>query len=142
MPGYAGGTAAADLTRFRRMIAESGTATYSDSALITIIASYPLPDQAGEWPYLTSGSANTEWVATYDLANAAAEVWDNKVGAIADNFAFTADGATFHKEQQVDHYAKQARKWKARRVPGSFEAVVWPQGTADTLWIGNLAEED
>lgn len=142
MPGYVGGTATEDITRLRLWIAESGTATYTDSSLRSIVANYPLPDSAGQWPYLTSGSANTSWVATYDLASAAAEIWDNKGAAIADNFAFTADGATFHKEQQVEHYAKQARKWKSRRAVGSHEMVVWPRGRTDLLWIGNLAEED
>lgn len=138
MPGYSGGTAAADIVRFRRMIAESGTATYSDSALLTIIAGYPLPDAGGEWPYLTSGSVNTAWTGTYDLAAAAAEVWENKGGAVSDNFDFTADGATYHKEQQYKHRMQQARYYRARRAPGSYTAVVYPTESADQEWIANM----
>lgn len=142
MPGYSGGTAAADIARLRMMVAESGTVTYSDSSLRTIVANYPLPDSAGEWPYLTSGSVNTDWVGTFDLASAASEIWGNKAAAIASNFDFTADGATYHKSQQYEQYAKNERRWRSRRAPGNHTAVVWPAEPATQVWIGNLAEQD
>jgi hypothetical protein len=142
MPGYSGGTAAADIARFRRMIAESGTATYTDSMLVTTISSYPLPDAGGNWPYLTSGSANTAWTPTYDLAHAAADIWEEKAAPLAGNFDFTADGATFHKRQVYENYVKEARRWRSRRAPGSHTATVYPRLPDDELWIGNLAEDD
>jgi hypothetical protein len=137
MPGYSGGTAAADIARLRLFVAESGTVTYTDSSLRAIVANYPLPDSAGEWPYLTSGSVNTAWTGTFDLAAAAAEIWDNKGAAIAAQFDFTADGATYHKSQQVTQYEKNARKWRSRRAPGSYTAVVYPTESADLAWIAN-----
>lgn len=143
MAAYTGGTTAADLARLRRMAAESGTATYSDDTLGSVIARYPLPDAAGEFPLLASGSANPDWVATYDLAAAAADVWEEKAMGQSDNFAFTADGATFHKEQQYDHYRRNAARWRSLRVGGDYAAVVWPKPRAtDTIWIGNLPESD
>lgn len=142
MPGYAGGTADADVFQFRAMIAEMGEATYSDSVLIDTIARYPLPDAAGNWPFLTSGSANTAWTGTYDLAAAAADVWSEKAASKAGNFDFTADGATYHKSQQYEQYSKEARKWRARRAPGNYTAVVYPTIPSTELWIGNLAEQE
>lgn len=142
MPSYAGGTAAADIARLRRMVAESGTATYSDALLGSVIVRYPLPDAAGEWPYLTNGSVNTDWVSTYDLANAAADVWEEKAATLANNFDFTADGATFHKEQQARNYERQARKWRSRRTPGNHTMLVYPTQFVDQPWIANLAEQD
>lgn len=142
MPVYAGGTTDADLYRFRRMIAESDEATYTDEDLIEVLANYPLADAAGNWPYLTSGSVNTGWVGTYDLASAAADIWDEKATLKAGNFDFTADGATFHKKQVYDNYAAQARKWRSRRAPGNHTALVYPTIPSTELWIGNLAEED
>lgn len=142
MSGYAGGTAAADIERFRRMVAEPGTATYSDSALITTISHYPLPDVAGEWPLLTSGSANTDWIATYDLAAAAADVWSEKRTAFVGNFDFTADGATFNKSQVYEQYSKEERKWRSRRSLGTHTMVPYPAPTLSDVWIGNLAEPD
>lgn len=142
MSGYAGGTAAADLARLRRMVAEPGVATYADDLLVTTISRYPLADVAGEWPLLTSGSANPDWVATYDLAAAAGDVWEEKAASLAGSFDFTADGATFHKSQTVEQYERQARKWRSRRQPGNHEALAYPMPTLRDTWIGNLAEDD
>lgn len=142
MPGYSGGTAAADIARLRLFVAESGTATWTDSALGSVIARYPLPDITGEWPYLTSGSANTDWTGTYDLAAAASEVWETKSATVAGQFDFTADGATFHKSQVVEQYERQARKWNSRRAPGNHTMLVYPTQPVEQLWIANLAEQD
>lgn len=124
------------------MIAESGTATYSDDLLGSVIIRYPLADAAGEWPLLTSGSANTDWVATYDLANAAADVWSEKATNLVDNFDFTADGATFNKEQQLRNYERQVRQWRSRRAPGTHELRQYPAPRVLDEWIGNLPEDD
>jgi len=138
MPGYAGGTASGDLERFRRMVAEPGTATYSDSALVTTISRYPLPDVSGEWPLLTSGSANTDWTATYDLANAAADVWSEKAVAFVGYFNFTADGATFNKKEVLENYERQARKWRSRRSAGSHTVYASPVSALGEVWIANI----
>jgi len=120
------------------MIAESGTATYSDSALVTTISRYPLPDITGEWPYLTSGSANTDWTGTYDLANAAADVWEEKAAGVTGYFDFTADGATFNKSQVPDQYMKEARKWRSRRAIGSHTVHSFPAPTLSDVWVFNI----
>lgn len=142
MSGYAGGTAAADIARLRRMVNEPGTATYTDALLVAVLVAYPLPDVAGEWPLLTSGSANTSWVGTYDLAAAAADVWEEKATAFVGNFNFTADGATFNKVQVTQNYERQARKWRSRRALGTHTLAAYPAPTVRDLWIANLAERD
>lgn len=142
MPGYAGGTAIADIVRLRRMIAEPDETTYTDSDLAEVVSRYPLPDAAGAWPTLTSGSANTAWVGTYDLAHAAADVWEEKAGTVVGSFDFTADGATFRKSQVVEQYERQARKWRSRRSLGTHTMVMYPNITQEQVWIGNLAEDD
>lgn len=124
------------------MIAEPGTATYTDSLLVTAISSYPLPDVAGQWPLLTSGSANTTWSATYDLAAAAADIWAEKAVAFVGNYSFTADGASFQKQQQYENYCKQERRWASRRSMGGHELQQYPRLTLQEVWIGNLAEQD
>lgn len=142
MSGYAGGTANSDILRLRRMVAEPGTATYTDGLLAAVIARYPLPDSAGEWPYLTSGSVNPAWTPTFDLAAACADIWSEKAAAIAGAFDFTADGATFHKAQAVEQYERQARIWRSRRAKGNSEMVVYPRASEMFPWIVNLAEDD
>lgn len=142
MSGYSGGTAAADIARLRRMVAEPGTAAYTDSLLVTIISGYPLPDVANEWPLIAGGSANPEWTPTYDLAAAAAAVWDEKAASLAGQFDFTADGATFHKAQAVEQYERQARSWRSRRAVGSHMAYRYPKPTLTREAICNLPEDD
>jgi hypothetical protein len=124
------------------MVAESGTVTYSDTLLESVIARYPLPDIAGEWPTLPSGSVNTDWVATYDLAHAAADVWDEKANTVADYFDFQADGARFDKSQVFDHYAKQARIWRSRRAIGTHTLVQYPPIKRFEDVLVNAAEDD
>lgn len=138
MSGYQGGTAAADIARLRRMVAEPGTATYTDALLISAITSYPLPDVTGAWPLLTSGSANTDWTGTYDLANAAADIWEEKATAFVANFDFTADGATFHKEQVTKNYERQARKWRSRRAIGNHTVSAYPAPRITDTFVFNI----
>lgn len=116
------------------MVAESGTATYTDALLVAAIARYPLPDVTGEWPTLTSGSANTDWTGTYDLANAAADIWQEKATAFVGNYSFTADGATYQKQQQYDHYMRQARMWRARRAMGNHTMAAYPAPTLSNVF--------
>jgi hypothetical protein len=138
MAGYAGGTAAADIVQFRRYVGEPGTATYTDAALIAVLTKYPLPDVAGEWPLLTSGSANTAWTGTYDHAAAAADIWDEKATPFVGAFDFTADGATFHKSQVYAQHSKEARKWRSRRAIGSHELLAYPAPTMRDNFVFNI----
>ena len=143
MAGYAGGTAAADLARLRRMVSESGTATYTDATLATLTAAYPVLDVAGEKPRLSSGSVNTDWTATYDLASAAADIWTEKAAAIANEFDFDADGLDAKRSQAVKQYMEQAAIWRSRRAARSVAPWVdLGSGREGQEWIGNLAEVD
>ena len=45
---------------------------------------------------------------------------------MAANFGFDADGATFQKQQQYEHYMNQARLWQGRRTTGVWEAETIP----------------
>ena len=75
---------AALVAQLRRMVAELGVTTYSDSDLEDIIERYPLEDARGEAPWVESTvipgtlEENEDWTATYDLHAAAADVWQEK----------------------------------------------------------------
>lgn len=120
------------------MVAEPGTATYTDSLLVTAISNYPLPDVAGQWPLLTTGSANTAWTATYDLAATAADIWTEKATNYVGNYDFTADGATFHKQQQYQNATKEARYWSSRRSMGTHEMVQYPPRANTDAFVFNI----
>ncbi len=143
MAGYAGGTAGADLIRVRRMVNETRSGTYTDPVLATLIAAYPVLDVAGEKPRLSSGSVNTDWTATYDLASAASDIWTEKAANIAGEFDFNADGMDAKRSQAVEQYLKQAAMWRSRRTARSIAPWVdLGSGRAGQEWIGNLAEVD
>ena len=131
MGGYVGGVGPDDLLRLRRMVAEpDDTGGYSDALLTASIERYPVPDPDDVYP------DEDGWYPSYDLAMAASEIWSEKATMLAANFDFTADGATFSKSQQYEHYNQQARKWRAMRVPGNYTVMTMPPANAGTV-IGN-----
>ena len=142
---------AAQIAQVRRM---AGVAvddeTYTDSLVTSYIERYPLLDERGEAPYTWDTTTepptqedNDDWVATYDLHAAAADILEERAVELAGNFDFTADGATYHRSQAYEALMKQARFHRARRAPGSITMVKWPEETTTpSAWVGNLAEPD
>ena len=139
---------AAQITQFRRMVAETGLDTYSDRELAGYIEAYPLLDEQGEAPYTwnTAASpptqdANEDWIPTYDLHAAAGDIWEEKAATLVTAFDFTADGATYNRSQQYDMMMRQARYHRSRRSPRTGTLVKWPEEASVTQsWIGNLPE--
>lgn len=134
---------AAQIAQLRRMTAESTTATYSDATLTTYIEKYPHIDQFGEQPLDEWGEANADWTATYDLAAAAADVWEEKASGVADQFNFAANGGNYSVSNKYEQYMKQCRYYRSRRMPSTMTLVKYPEESAsDDSWIGNLPEDD
>lgn len=100
----------ADIARLRRMVADASEETYFDSDLAAAIERAPRPDSAGRAP------THTDWVATYDLHAAAAEVWSEKAAALSGAYDFQADGASYARSQQYTQAVAQARWHNARRA--------------------------
>lgn len=141
---------ATQIAQLRRMVAELTLDTYDDVTLAGYIEAYPLLDAEGEVAYTwdTSSSpptqtANAGWIPTYDLHAAAADVWEEKAGALTTAFDFGADGATYQRSQQYDMMMRQARYHRSRRSPTSGTLIKWPKEVRTGFsWIGNLPEED
>ena len=131
---------AAMRSRLRRMVDETDTqGTYTDAVLDDYIEAYPIWDSNG------NESGETDWVATYDLNAAAADIWEEKAALVYDKFNFTTAGeATFQRSTKYDNCMKQARHYRARRVAKSKVVKVSVQPTisdlneTDTPWIGNV----
>jgi hypothetical protein len=118
---------AAQVWRLRRMVAESDDTTYADSDLAEAIERYPLPDSEQRDP------DHLDWVATYDLHAAAAEVWQEKAAALSTAYDFNADGAVYSRSQMHEQALKQARWHNSRRaavgarlITTFEEATEWP----------------
>ncbi len=139
---------AAQVAQLRRWVNEPTETTYTDEALETLIESFPLIDERGQEPYTWDTSTspptqdeNEDWIATYDLAAAAADVWGEKGAVVAGDFDFSADGGKYSRSQVEEACAKWARYYRSRRAPRSRRMFVSPPGTAVQGWIANLAEE-
>jgi hypothetical protein len=131
------GVTATQLAQFRRMIAESTTATYDDQTLRELIMNYPCVDENGESPRVPAAEVsasilyndedvqvdNPDWTATYDLHRAAAAVWEEKAGSVAHRFDFNADGGNYSRSQAYEQYMQQARYHLARRNPSTIIMV-------------------
>jgi hypothetical protein len=133
-----------DITTFRRMIAEPTTTTYSDLALAEYIKHYPVEDIQGEAPFIESTEQITEpetyernpdWIPTYDLNAAAADIWAEKASGHAACFDFSADGGSYSRSQVYEMCMKQSRYYRARRSIGTITLRPEPlaHGLEETL---------
>lgn len=138
------------IVRLRRMVDEPSETTYTDADLQEVIELYPLLDVRGEEPFTWDTSTrpptqdeNEDWIPTYDLNAAAADVWGEKAAAPAQDFDFSADGGSFKRSQVVKHYQERERYYRSRRSLRTITAVMWPEpeNAAVRSWIGNLPEE-
>lgn len=125
---------AAQIAQLRRMVDESTTDTYADADIQTYIEARPSMDERGEFPYSWDTStepptqdANESWIATYDLAAAAADIWAEKAAILAADFDTNADGASLSRSQAYEQAMKQARYWGSRRKPSTITLYPAPR---------------
>ncbi len=142
---------AAELARLRRMVNEPETTTYDDILLAQYIEKYALMDERGQEPYTWDRStepptkdANENWIPTYDLNSAAADIWDEKAAVVAADFNFSADGGRYDRGQVAEMFVKRARYYRSRRAIRTIMPVVYPTERDEDVfpWIGNLPEFD
>lgn len=123
---------AAMIAQVRRMVNESDSTTYSDATIQSYIETYPLLDERGQEPYTYDTSTtpptqdtNEDWIATYDLHAAAADIWEEKAATVADKVDFEADGGRYSCSQKAEAYMKLARSHRARRSIGTITLIPW-----------------
>ena len=139
---------AAQIQRLRRMVNEPGTADYDNPTVTEYIERYPLMDERGQKPYTYDTSTspptkddNEDWLPTYDLNAAAADVWEEKAAALAEDYDFSADGASFKRSQSHQHATKMAAYYRRRR---SMKTITQrpDKGRIDATYVVNAAEEE
>lgn len=101
------------IAALRRMVNEPTAETYGSASLAAMIEAYPLPDADDRQP------TDVDWTPTYDLAMAAADVWEEKAAAQAGAFDFDADGASYSRSQVYQQAMDMARRYRARRAARS-----------------------
>ena len=94
---------------YRMLAAESEPALSLDD-IHALLRAHRIADRHGVAPI------DINWEPTYDLNAAAAEGWRRKAALVADRFAFSADGATYNRDQLYKHCMEQSRRYSARAV--------------------------
>lgn len=122
------------IAELRRMTAESTDAVYSDAQLTVFIERYPLLDSLGRDPFQVSVTtqppvleANPDWVETWDLHRAAADVWTEKAGNLTTKFDFSTDAQSFSRSQLYQQAMGQARWHRARRSARTTRLWAYPR---------------
>lgn len=132
---------AAQITVLRRRCAlAAGDTVYTDAVLGAYIESYPLTDMRGQvpwyWIYTTlppTVTANLNWIPTYDLAAAAADVWGEIASGLAAGYDVSGDGSSRSLSQKYEHAKKQEASWRSRRVASSVRTHTIPREIAEEI---------
>lgn len=140
----------AQIDRVRAMCA--GATSYAeDSDIATVIERHPLPDTFGTSPYSWDESAtpptrseNDNWVPTYDLNAAAADIWEEIAATYVGDFDFQTTDQRFDRSQKHEQAMKQVRYFRSKRAPTSIKQVGESKTDKGSSlgWIGNLPEVD
>jgi hypothetical protein len=124
----------AQIAKLRRMVAEPTASTYSDDDIESYIDECAVMDENGEDPtYLDTSTTpptvtdNDDWIATYDLNAAAANIWEEKAAALQERFDFAADGGNYKVSQAHENALKMAGKYRSRSKIKSVMAIKWPK---------------
>lgn len=139
---------AADIASVRRMVAELDATIYTNNDISMIIEKYPCLDERGEEPYYFEGAIptrveNEDWIPTYDLNRAAAEIWEQKAALLAGKFDFSADGGNYSRSQAYQQALGMSRYYLGRAKLTTIKQIKSPEETdVSSSWIGNLAEGD
>jgi len=72
-----------------------------------------------------------DWIPTYDLNAAAAEIWDEKAADLQDKFDFQADGGRYDRSQAYQQACKMAAKYRSRSCAKSAIVRKWPKEKVD-----------
>lgn len=97
-------------TRLRNMVAADSRPSLSITDLDDLLAAYAIPDGEGHLPQ------DTDWVATWDLNQAAAEGWRWKAARVAGDFTFSADDASYNKGEVLAHCEAMVQMYADRGV--------------------------
>jgi len=94
----------------------SGTAVWrlEDANENLVGVAYTVNDESGLVRFTpdTEGSAYYVTTRTYNLNRAAAEVWETKAAHASKGYAFTADGATYNRQQVYEHCLRMADRYR------------------------------
>lgn len=120
--------------KLRRLVNEPTTTIYTDDILEEYIEGHACIDDLGNEPYIWDYSTtpatktdNEDWLPTYDLNAAAADIWDEKASAIQDEFDFAADGGDYKRSQKYRNAISQAARYRSKSKGKTVMLKKWPK---------------
>jgi len=125
-----------DVRRLRSMINEPTDATWTDDDLMQLIEAAACMDKYGKEP------DDYGWVPTYNLYQAAAELWLEKAAKVSDEFDFSADGGNFQRSQKQMMMLKQASYFESRSKALGLHLKQYPVTSAGKLGWEDLEYKD
>ena len=83
---------------------------------------------------------NDEWIPTYDLNAAAADIWQEKAATWIALYDFSADGGNYSRMQVYEAMQTQARYYRSRRSASVVRLHQWPEEPASDVytWVANI----
>jgi len=111
----------AQIDRLRRVVNEPTDESYTDADLAEYLERYPLEDGRGEGPWVESETTpgtleeNEDWIATYDMNAAAADVLAEKAAVVSVDYSFSADGGRYDRNQVFEQLMQMSRYYRSRR---------------------------
>jgi hypothetical protein len=104
------GASTSQVERVKRLCAiEANDVIYRDDVVAEFIEGHPVNDSEGRAP------DDDLWEETYDLNFAAADICEEKAAAVAARFDFNADGGSYTRSQEFDHWSRLASRYRSRR---------------------------
>lgn len=97
-------------TQLRAMAAAAVEPELSDAEVTALLAAFAVADRYGRRP------TDTGWEGAWDLHGAAAEGLRWKAAKASAQFAFTAGGDTFHREQVAANLLELADRYERKRA--------------------------
>lgn len=98
------------LARLQRMVAYDSDPVLTAEEVEDLLALSAVADADGLAP------TDTGWTPTWDLHRGAAEGWRWKAAKAASRFQFSADGASFNRQQVIEHCERMSAQYRRRIV--------------------------
>jgi hypothetical protein len=120
------------LTRVRALV---GDFTLSDGKVRAAIERYPVLDLNGQ------PIGESDWIPTYDLHAATADLLEEKAAEVAREFDFATESQRFDRSQKYNQLLSLVRWHRSRRIPQTISLAVSPKPVSP-IPIGNAPEPE
>ena len=99
------------MKRLKLLSAAEQEPEVTDDELEALIEPWAVNDRYGVSP------EESDWIPTYDMPRAVAEVWEIKASKAANMVDFDVDGSEVSNSQIYEHCMAQAETWKRKASP-------------------------